>query len=98
MEVAQCKTNNNWQRFKLQHNVKRNHESDPPYHLLKKRLKNSANDSLRDVFIQWMYTQRDICNNVLEGKKLIKRFKLQQMGRKTSKGNPLVRIFLGVIL
>ena len=47
-----------------------------------------ANDSLRDVFIQWMYTHthtqhsshklKEICIHVLEGKKLIKRFKLQQ--------------------
>ena len=79
MEVAQCRTNNHRQRFKLQHKVKRNVKSDKPYHLLKKALKKSANDSLRDVFIQWLYTQREICNNVLEGKKLIKRFKLQQM-------------------
>ena len=79
MEVAQCRTNNHRQRFKLQHKVKRNVKSDQPYHLLKKALKKSANDSLRDVFIQWLYTQREICNNVLEGKKLIKRFKLQQM-------------------
>ena len=40
----------------IQHKVKRNLESDSSYHLLKKALKKSANDSLRDVFIQWMYT------------------------------------------
>ena len=78
MEVTKCRTNNNRQRFKLQHKVKRNLKSDQPYHLLKKALIKSANDSLRDVFIQWLYTQREICNNVLQGKKLIKRFKLQQ--------------------
>ena len=59
MEVTKCRTNNNRQRFKLQHKVKRNLESEQPYHLLKKALKKSANDSLRDVFIQWMYTQRE---------------------------------------
>ena len=37
-------------RFYLQHKAKRNLESDPSYHLLKKALKKSANDSLRDVF------------------------------------------------
>ena len=88
MEVAQCKTNNNWQRFKLQHKVKRNHESDPPYHLLKKRLKNSANDSLRDVFIQWLYTQREICSNVLEGKNSSKGLNFNKCEEKPQKVTP----------
>ena len=43
-------------RFNIQHKAKINLESDSSYHLLKKALKKSANDSLRDVFIQWMYT------------------------------------------
>ena len=30
-------------------------------------------------------TQREICNHVLEGKKLMKRFKLQQKEKKTQK-------------
>ena len=62
MEVAQCRTNNNWQRFKLQHKVKRNLKSDQPYYLLKKALKKSANDSLRDVDLYSMvvHTERDL--------------------------------------
>ena len=39
----------------LNFSIKRR-ESDPSYHLLKMALIKSASDSLRDVFIQWMYT------------------------------------------
>ena len=66
----------------IQHKVKRNLESDSSYHLLKKALKKSANDSLRDVFIQWMYTHAhtsythtEIFNHVLERKNRKKRLK-----------------------
>ena len=40
---------------KLQHKEKRKLKSDPSYHLLKMALIKSDNDSLRDVFIHWMY-------------------------------------------
>ena len=78
-----------FKRFKLQHNAKRNLKSDPSYHLLTKTLIKSASDSLRDVFILWMYTHthfsythRQICNHVLEGKNSSKRKKW----RKTANG------------
>ena len=68
-------------RFKLQHKEKRKLKSDPSYHLLKVALIKSANDTLRDAFIQSMYTHthsshkhRDICNHVLEGKNSPKGF------------------------
>ena len=60
-KLAQSKNRNkikrHWpsyfKRLKLQEKAKRNLESDPSYHLLTKALKKeSANDSLRDVFIQ----------------------------------------------
>ena len=61
----------------LNFNIKRREllKSDPSYHLLKVALIKSANDSLRDVFIKWMYTHAplatntEICNHVLERKK-----------------------------
>ena len=52
----------------------------------------SASDSSRDVFIQYMYTHthtlathREIYNHVLEGKKLMKKFKFQQKVKKNPK-------------
>ena len=66
--------------------AKWNLESDPSYYLWKKVLKKIANGSLTDVFILMdVHTQRpkiplqrELCNHVLEGKNLIKRFPLQQ--------------------
>ena len=74
--------------FKLQQKLKRNLKSDPSYHLLKKALKKVPMIAWETSLINGcthtrtltleLYTQREICNHVLEGKKLIKRFKLQQ--------------------
>ena len=74
----------------LNFNIKRRETSKAthPTIFCKRHWKESANDSFRDVFIQWMYTQththtqREIWNHVLERKKLVKRFKLQQKVKK----------------
>ena len=36
--------------------IKKKLKNDPSYHLLKMTLLKSANDSLREIFIQWVHT------------------------------------------
>ena len=78
--------------FKLQQKLKRNLKSDPSYHLFKKALKKCANDSLRDIFIQWIYrhtlaTQRKrFAIAFWKGKNSSKGWNFKKKWRKTPKG------------
>ena len=78
--------------FKLQQKLKRNLKSDPSYHLLKKALKKCANDSLRDIFIQWIYrhtlaTQRKrFAITFWKGKNSSKGWNFNKKWKKTPKG------------
>ena len=64
-------------------------------------MKKSANDSLRGVFIQWMYTHTHTHTSYthteifLEGEKLIKRFKLQQKVKKKPQKVLIIASFEG---
>ena len=62
----------------------------------------SANNSLKEIFIQSVYTHtcthsshrhREICNHVLEGKKVVQRSKLQQIVKKNPQGVLIVESF-----